>query len=169
MRKENNHMIDKLLGRLSRLLNYIGMGAVVIIMLLTVADVLMRSLFNKPITGTEELTEYLMVAVVYLGLALCARKNQNASVDLLMERFTPSVQSVFESVTGFLNLIIFGLITWQGVNECRYLWETKKVSDMLEIPSYPFYFLMAFGSLVLCAVIAVQIVQHINKSVKNES
>lgn len=72
---EDKHPIDKTLGWLSRLLNYIGMGAVVVIMLLTVADVLMRSLFNKPITGTEELTEYLMVAVVYFGLALCARRN----------------------------------------------------------------------------------------------
>jgi TRAP-type C4-dicarboxylate transport system permease small subunit len=64
-----NERIKSLVGAVnlvSRWFNYLGVGVLTIMMLLTVSDVLLRFVFNRPILGTLELTEYMMVPVVYI-------------------------------------------------------------------------------------------------------
>ena len=55
---------------LSTYLSYIGNIALALMMLLTTADVLGRYFFNAPVLGAYEITEYLMLIMVFSFLAL---------------------------------------------------------------------------------------------------
>ena len=57
------------LKRLTHRLSDIAAMAIAAMMLLTIADVLMKGLFNRPIKGTFELVELLLVFVVFFGVA----------------------------------------------------------------------------------------------------
>jgi TRAP-type C4-dicarboxylate transport system permease small subunit len=63
--------IQKIIYTVSKVINFAGMGILVVLMILTVADIFMRYCFSKPINGSVEITEYAMVILVYSGLAWC--------------------------------------------------------------------------------------------------
>lgn len=62
-----------------------GMAAAVLfaLMLLTTADVLGRSLFNMPVTGTVELTQLMLAALVFFALPVVSWREEHIAVDLL--------------------------------------------------------------------------------------
>jgi TRAP-type C4-dicarboxylate transport system permease small subunit len=160
------HSAEKVIKAVSRIANGVGMAVLTLMMLVTVADVFLRYAFNKPILGTVELCEYMMVAVVYLALPLCAFRGGNARVEVLTVRFSPKLLAVVDSVTCFLSLGILSLMTWQAFLEFNDMLEAKRVSDMLGVPAYPFYLILAVGSLILWMVLLVSLIQTLYQAVK---
>ena len=79
------HSAETIIKAVSRIANGVGMAVLTFMMLVTVADVFLRYAFNKPILGTVELCEYMMVAVVYLALPLCAFRGGNARVEVFRQ------------------------------------------------------------------------------------
>jgi hypothetical protein len=62
---------------------------IAVIMMLTVADVLMRYLFSRPITGTTELTEFMMVILI-LSVVPAALANRHITVNMCIGVLTPN-------------------------------------------------------------------------------
>jgi TRAP-type C4-dicarboxylate transport system permease small subunit len=149
----------------SRIANTLAMGVLVIMMLLTVADVLLRYIFRRPILGTVELTEYMMVPVVFLAIPWCAIKGAHAKIDLIVERFPPRVQGIFDSVSGLISLFMISLICWQGFLESKDMWVSHIGADMLNVPTYPFYLIVGIGALLFALVLLVYIIKNVEQVV----
>lgn len=153
----------------SRFMNNIGAVVLVAMMLMTVADVSMRYLFNHPILGSVEITNYMMVSLAFLGMAWCAVKKGNVKVDVVVEHFSPRVQGIFDSVTCFFSLAIVSLIAGYNFLEARDKMVWYETSDILKVPSYPFLLVLATGSAVLCLVLVINLIQFLRKAVRNDS
>jgi TRAP-type transport system small permease protein len=163
---KSSHSTENMVNALSHFANSIGMVVLVLMMLLTVADVFLRFGFNKPILGTVELSEYMMVAVVFLALPLCAVKERNVRVEILAVRLPPKLLAFVDVITCFLSLGILALITWQGFLEFNDMLEVKRVSNMLSVPAYPFHLILAVSSLILCGVLLIKLFQLTREAVK---
>ena len=61
----------------------IGAGVVILMMLVVAYSVINRYILNTPITWTDELSGYLVVALVMLGAADALRQGDHISVDLI--------------------------------------------------------------------------------------
>jgi len=138
-------------------------------MLLTVSDVMLRSLFRRPILGTTELTENMMACLAFLALAWCAVERNHLKVDLVMILLPERVQAVFDSFTSLAGLCLVGLISWRSFLEAAVVKELNIESSLLRIPAYPFYYVMAVGFAILCVVMVMQFVEHLGKAVKPHS
>ena len=136
------------------------------LMVLTVGDVILRYFFNAPILGSYELTEFLLVAMVFFAIPWATLKKANVRVDLLVGRLPSKVRAVFDSVSCFMSLFVTALFAWYTVPQAIYIWRLYTVSDMLEIPFYPFYFLVAFGFFVLFFVLVVNLIEFIKEALK---
>lgn len=158
--------IDAVISWLSRILNYVGMVILIVMMLITVADVFMRYIWNRPILGVFELTEYMMVPIVFFGWAWCAKKGGNVKVDLVVTRLEPSAQRALNIVTYFFSMVIIFVIAWQNLLESKEVWSVHKASDMLAVPAYPFYMVLTIGCFLLCLVLLLSLVQLILGGVK---
>jgi TRAP-type C4-dicarboxylate transport system permease small subunit len=158
--------VDKVIHQLSRMLNIIGVSILVVMMLLTVADVLLRSFLNRPILGTVELTENLMVALGFLMLAWCARNQGNIRVDLAVGRLPYRVRTSIDSITCFFSLFIFSIITWQGALELGEAWRSGEATNILRTPIYPFYAALVAGSGILCLVLLANLIQLVVQAVR---
>lgn len=165
---EKGQSLVKIVKFLSRWFNYIGVGVLTFMMLLTVSDVIMRFLFNSPILGTVELTEYLMIPVVFLGLAWCAVRRENIKVDILIRKLNPRPRSILDSITCFFSLVIMIFITWQSYSEMAYVKESSKVSDILHIPAYPFYIVLTLSCFLLCIVLLENLIENIIQGVSRQ-
>lgn len=152
----------KIINSLSRWVGYAATICLGLMMLLTVADVFLRFFFNSPISGTTELTQLLMVAVVFPALAWCGVTGGHVKVDLLVGRFRPSIQTIIDTITLLLSLFIFTLITWRSFLESL---QMSKVSSLLGVPIAPFYYTLTFSFGLLCLVIITLIIANIKKVV----
>jgi TRAP-type C4-dicarboxylate transport system permease small subunit len=151
---------------LSRIMNIVAMATLVLMMLLTVADVLMRSIFKLPILDSPQLTQYLMVCVVYFGLAYCAAKGRHVKVDLIVSHLSTRVQAILDSITYLLGLGICIIMTWRTLLETFVAYRYNAATTVLEVPAYPFHVILTFGVAILCLVMLIQLIQHMHKAVK---
>ena len=72
--------------------NIFGAFLVLVMMVLIVSNMVGRSVLNIPIHGTIELTEFMMVGIVYFTLAYAQAKKKHIRVELLYEVLPHKVQ-----------------------------------------------------------------------------
>jgi TRAP-type C4-dicarboxylate transport system permease small subunit len=145
---------------LSRIASYIAMVTVGVIMMLTVADVFMRYVFSRPITGSTEITEFMMVILI-VGIVPTAIANRHIRVDILMERLTPKGQALFDAITIFVGSCLVVILGWRAFMACLFMIRNDVRSPTLDVPIYPFYVIMAMGFIFLFFSMIVIFVQKI--------
>lgn len=157
--------LKRVVNPVVRIINYIAAGVLAAMMFLTAADVLLRYIFNRPISGTWELTSYMMAVVVGFGLAYCALVKGLISVEVLTSRFSPRVQAILNCITYFLSFAFFSLVTWQSIKYIRLMFESNLVSAVLLIPTFPFIAALALGSLMFTLVILTDFLEYLSQVV----
>ena len=80
---------------------------------LTVADVLGRYLFNAPITGATEITEILLVSVIFMGLPVVCLDNSHISADLVVDRFPKAIQPYRQLILTLFSTLVLAIISWR--------------------------------------------------------
>lgn len=61
--------MDRIAVPLTRFMDIIGQSILALMALLITLDVILRYFFSRPIKGSYELIEFMMVMLVFLGLA----------------------------------------------------------------------------------------------------
>jgi len=148
-----------------RIITYVAAGVLALMMLITAADVLLRYIFNRPISGTWELTSYMMAVVVGFGLSYCALVKGLISVEVLTSRFSPRAQAIFNCITYFFSFLFFSLVTWQSILYIKLIFESNLVSAVLVIPTFPFVAALALGSLVFTLVLLKDFLEYLSQLV----
>jgi TRAP-type C4-dicarboxylate transport system permease small subunit len=137
------------------------------IAVLTTLDVILRLAFNSPISGSAEIAEYMMIFLA-LGMGWCALKGGHLRMELVVGRFSPRVQTIFDIVTYVISLGVYIIFTWRIAVLAPVLKEAHFVSAVLDIPAYPFYYVLSLGCAILSIAVVTLIVKAVVKVVKNE-
>lgn len=150
----------KLIHVLSKYAGYIATVVLGLMMLLTVADVFMRYFFNSPITGTTEITQLMMVIVVFLSLPWGGVTGSHVKVDLFVGRFGRRTRAIFDVVTLLLSLFIFAIIAWRSLLESM---QIETTTSLLGVPHAPFYYILTLGFTLLTLVVVTLFVDACRK------
>jgi TRAP-type C4-dicarboxylate transport system permease small subunit len=157
--------VYRAIALVAKVMDVAGICVLVLMMLLTVADVFLRYAFNRPIVGSTEVTEYMMACLV-LGIPLTVLSGKAITMDLIVERLPKKIQAIFDSVTGAIGLVAMAFLSWQLFREMANAEATGLSSIILNIPSYPFYAVMGFAIFLLDVALLVNIVKNVAKGVK---
>ena len=84
-----------------------------VLFFLSVADVAGRYLFNYPLVGTLELSEILLVGIVFFGSAYTLYLDKQITMDMLYSRLPTSIQKYVDVITRLFSLTIFILMLWK--------------------------------------------------------
>jgi TRAP-type C4-dicarboxylate transport system permease small subunit len=144
--------IHKELVRISTLFNALAGAAVVVMMLLTCADVLLR-LLRHPIPGTYELVGFLGTVIVAFALALTSLEKGHIAVEIFVERLPARIQAGVEALASLIGASLFGLLSWQSAIYAADMRQSGEVSVTLTMPIYPFIYGIAAGSALLVLVL----------------
>jgi TRAP-type transport system small permease protein len=131
--------------RLNQLLTYIGSIALALLMFLTVADVAGRYLFNRPVPGTFELTEMIMVPIVFLALGLAQHHNEHIALDLAYNYFSLPLKKVTRVIADVVSLVIAVAVTWQLYEYFMRMLDGDYTTAVLQVPVHPFVVLALAG------------------------
>jgi TRAP-type C4-dicarboxylate transport system permease small subunit len=157
--------ITKEIARISAGFNTVAGAAVVVMMLLTCADVLLR-LLRHPIPGTYELVGYLGTVIISFSLALTSLSKGHIAVEILMEKLPRRAQAGIEAVTSLIGATLFGLIAWQSLIYGADMRQSGEVSVTLTMPIYPFIYGIAAGSTLLVLVLLLDSLRSAIRAVK---
>jgi TRAP-type transport system small permease protein len=128
-----------------------GSFLLIAMMLLVTADVMGRFFFSAPVQGTTELTEFIMVALLYLSLAHTQTLKGHINVDIFLSFFNRRTRLLFDLITYLLGLVLFALITWQGTLAAIKAWTFWETTfGVLPFPLFPAKVLVPLGSILLC-------------------
>ena len=168
MFKDSYHVIDKATGRASRYAGSVGAAAVIAMMFLTAVDVVLRYFFNRPIAGSAEVTEYLMVITISLTLAYCAVMKGHVRVEVFVSLLSKKAQAFTHSFVLLLGVILFGLLTWQTAVQAVGIYGVGSYSTVLLVPVYPFVWVLFIGGLLITLVFLRDLGETILKAVEGK-
>lgn len=136
---------------------YVAGVVLVLLMLLTTADVAGRYFFNSPIVGVFDLTHFAVLIMTFLGLAYCGFRRGHVSIELLFDRFSRPVRRVLNRAINLVGAILFTIIAWRSLVQSVDVRDFGEASQLVEIPFFPLYWLLAFGALLFAAVMALRV------------
>ncbi|MCF8094249.1 MAG: TRAP transporter small permease [Desulfobacteraceae bacterium] len=151
-------------GKISEILAYLGCFVLIVMMLLTMADVVGRYIFNTPILGVFEITEFLVLLLIFSFLGFTQQWKTHISVDLVFNNFPPKMRYFVDALNHLICLVLMILITWRGIVKALDMKEVGQQSPNLLIPEYPFVFFLAFG----CAVFCLEYIRDLVKLFKSK-
>ena len=121
------------------------------IMWLTLVDVSGRKLLSTSVTGSLELTELLLVLVIFSGLPLVSLRGEHVVFDSLDPLLPPWLRRVQQLVVDAFCLAALLGIAWVMWSKAGQMTEFGDTTAQLKLPLGPFVYLMS----VLCAVTAL--------------
>ncbi len=151
----------KYIAGAGRVANILACACVIVMMLLSTADVIMR-FFGKPIPGTYELVGFLGTLVVSFALAFTSIEKGHIAVEILVNRFPQRIQFAIESFSNLLGSLLFGLIAWQAFIYAADIRRSGEVSLTLQMPVFPFIYGIAAG----CALLGLLLITDLVKSLR---
>lgn len=160
------HLLKTAVDKISRYVNAVGAVVLVCMMLLVVTDVSLRFLFNRPVEGSFELVELMMAVVVALAIAYCGVNKEHTTVEFLVSQFPQKVQDVVDFINSLISAVFFILIARGSAGQARMLEESETITTVLEIPFYPFLWVLAVGAGLLGLVFLIQSFEFFIKVIK---
>src|SRR6266481_6256532 len=81
-------------------------------MLLTVVDVVARYAFNRPLRGAFEVTELMLLVLIFAGLPLVSFSDEHAVMDFIDRVLGARAQRRLECLVQLVNAAFMFLLTW---------------------------------------------------------
>lgn len=150
-----NNILDKLdrtVSTVSRGCGVIGALWIAILMLLVTSDVLGRSLFNSPITGTPEIVRNSVPGIVFLLIPYAMRTSSHVRSSIILSRVPNIVRQVLLALSDLFGFILFGIILAAQWAPMLRSWSIREFEGVgaLEVPVYPVRTIIVAASLLMC-------------------
>jgi TRAP-type C4-dicarboxylate transport system permease small subunit len=141
--------LDRVLGAAAAILLF-GLMA------LTTADVIGRYIFNWPLRGAFELTELLLLTLIFAGLPLASRADEHVTLDFIDMLLGANGRLRLRRLIDFVcGIIILGL-AWRVWIKAGKIGGYGDTTDVLRVRVGPFVYFMA-------AMVAVTGIVHLAK------
>jgi TRAP-type C4-dicarboxylate transport system permease small subunit len=120
-------------------------------MLLTVVDVVARYGFSRPLRGAFEVTELMLLVLIFAGLPLVSFADEHAVMDFIDRVLGARAQRGLEGAVQAGCAAFMFLLTWLMWLKADRIWGYRDATDVLRIVYGPFVYFMA----LMCALAGV--------------
>ena len=149
-----------IVSRLSRWMNVISGVALIFMILLTVADVILRS-FRTPVVGTFELVAFSGAVVIGFSIPFTSWLRGHIYVDFLVLELPLKARRIVNIFTRCLGIGLFLVIASNLIILGMELYNSGEVSPTLHVPFYLVVYGIGICCFVQCLVLVCDIVKII--------
>jgi TRAP-type C4-dicarboxylate transport system permease small subunit len=157
---------EKAVTGLSDFFNMIASAALVLMMVLSCADIFMRYLFSRPITGTYDVVGLSGAVLVSFALPHTMLKKGHVAVELLVQSLSRGKRLVIETFSHLLGISLFLVLVWQAILLSRDMKAAGEVTPTVHLPFYPIVYCMALCFFILSLAIVVNLLHVWTKRAK---
>jgi C4-dicarboxylate transporter DctM subunit len=151
--------LDKLAQRFTTVAQnaaFVGVVAMLVLVFATIADVVLRWLFSKPIVGLNEIVGMGMGVAVAASFPAGAMQRVNLTIELLQNVLAARAIGWLKVVAHTLLLLFYGLMAWQVWVYAGKLAARAAETVYLKLPTAPFiYAIAAFFAVAAIAQILI--------------
>lgn len=113
-------------------------------MTLTFVDVVLRYVFNRPLRGAFEVTELMLLALIFAGLPLVTHADEHVTMDLIDRWLGPRLRDALTRLTQAISAALMFGLTWYMWLKAQRIAGYGDTTDVLRIAVGPFvYFMVA--------------------------
>lgn len=143
--------------------------AILIMMLQIVGDVIGRYFLNSPIDGTMAIvSNWYMVAVIFLPLALVQRHKQHVVTTYFIDKLSPTMQRHMKAMGDIVMMITFAVFGYFAMEKALLCFDMGEfVEESYRIIIWPVHFFLPIGAWALCLQLIFDIVE--NYTVDNQA
>jgi TRAP-type C4-dicarboxylate transport system permease small subunit len=152
--------------KVSRWFEWVGLTAMMVIVLAALIDVIGSKAFSWPLPGSTEIASMVQVIAISAGMAFSKIDGRHIIVDFLIAKFPRRLQAgleIFSNILGLGLWIILGLMILQygqGVMK------SGTTTFLLKLPIYPFAYWAALCCIPMCLAIILELFSAIDKELK---
>jgi TRAP-type C4-dicarboxylate transport system permease small subunit len=128
-------------------------------MLVTVADVLLRAVVNRPIRGTLEIVELLLACGFFLALPAVFLRDEHIVVDVV-DSALPRAVPLLKRISAVLGVLVLGVMAWQGWIAARDTLLFNDVTSDLSLPRIWYWIPVLAGMIGACLAAAAMLLQE---------
>lgn len=116
-----------------------------VMMVLLVVDVCSRNV-GKPIQGMAELSVFVMMIVIYLGMARCEEHKEHVNLEIVKNAFSPRIERVIELLAYILALISIGIFFYALLQDTIASYVSREaLAGVVELRLWPVKVVMVVG------------------------
>ncbi len=153
----------EMVSKSSQWMNAIAAVALSFMILLTVADVILRY-FKRPIVGTYEMVALSGAVIVGFSLPFTSVIKAHVSVDLLTSKLSPKRRKISNSITKCLGILLFLVIGWNLIVMGMDFHKVGEVTPTRHLPIYP----VLYGIGICCFIESLVLLCDIVKILKGK-
>ena len=157
---------NPVLTQISRFAGYGGAIFLVAMMMITVADVILRALFNLPITGAYDLVQLFLVGTVFLSIPEVFLNDENIVIDFVDHIFGSTAVGLLKVIANLAALVFLAVLSWRMIQPALDSIKFGETSPDLSIPMAVHWSLMIAG-IVLALPEAVWLLVGSVRSIKS--
>jgi TRAP-type C4-dicarboxylate transport system permease small subunit len=137
--------MEKLLKPIRWIENAIAVISMTTVSVLIFAQVVSRYGFNYTPIWSEELSRFLIVWSIFIGVAIGVRKNQHIGVDALIRFLPHKLKTASEVLLNLIGVVVIGVLIFNSIEFIQHTMEFEQLSPAMRLPMYIPYIAMPVG------------------------
>lgn len=151
--------MNKLIKPLVWIENSIAAVTMTTVSILVFGNVVSRYGFSYTPIWSEELSRFLVVWSIFIGVAIGVRKNQHIGVDAIIRFMPHKLKLASEVLLNLIGVVVLGVLIVNSYEFIQHTREFEQLSPAMRIPMYIPYIAMPVG-------LSLSIVHFIHNIVK---
>lgn len=135
-----------------------GLGVLAITLMVSY-DVLMRYFLDQPQLFVDELTSFLLVAVIFLGTGPVFYKGGHIQVDLVTSRLKPKSQRRLRVITLFIGIALLAIVIYETMVSTVVAFQIGRLSAVMAYPLWIAMFFVPLGLILMAFFMVVGLVK----------
>jgi TRAP-type C4-dicarboxylate transport system permease small subunit len=160
---------EKFNKKFSEGVEWIGFGALFLMVVLTCVDVVSSKLFSAPVFGVLDVVMFAQLIAVSFAVAIALILGRHVQVEFFMMLLPKRLRSGIDCIVNCLGLLLFVVIVWRLFAYGYGMQIGGEESMTARIPTAPFAYAAAVGCIPVCLIYLQKLLTSIVKTVKNES
>ncbi|WP_170505857.1 TRAP transporter small permease [Ruegeria arenilitoris] len=151
--------IDAVIGRIE--IWILGWG-VTLMAVNTIANVFGRYVFNQSIYFSEELNEFLIVIVTFMGLGYATRKGIHIRMSAIYDALPVKLRKGLMVVIATTTAIVMGVLAWYAFEYVQKVASRGRITPALQLPLYLTYVWVVIGLALASFQYLLTVIRNLN-------
>jgi TRAP-type C4-dicarboxylate transport system permease small subunit len=146
--------------RLTVVLEFLALVCMAVMTILIVAQVVLRYLFNEPLTWSEELARIVFIYMTFIGIGAAYGRRRHMSVDAIVILLPMKIQKAIRAVVVGIASVFLLVVMFVTVRSMVELFRIEINTPALDIPMGLVYMIIPLGFSALIAQMWIHLLQE---------